>query len=1132
MLKSGILALVVLLVANTALAQDKVGVYWNGTYTQYVGTTPVTPGSTTGYLVLQNASNTSGVLGWEACFDIDGPGLFAGWTFPGDAVNAGTEPCFAVGYTTPLIYSANMVLGSFTFVATDVGPIMISMEPDWFASLPGEMSYIPADDPGVLIAMTTATGRPEVAGLNGANPLVTVSDELLDLGGVVVGNSTSGFLTVTNASGLPFELDISLESLCLSFSLPGGGGPLTIPPYSAQNIEVVFTPIVDRQVFCELDLGPNLNPIQVTGTGALLETSWTVTGGNNIGSITVGLTRTTTVTVRNTGETTFSIDVAMPDSCGDFSMVYGGGNFSINPNGSIQIPVVFAPTVLGYQQCRLLLGNDPVPDQWLWGTGIEPTPLWDAPLSYDFGTVSTGQAVTTALTVTNTGTLIFDLAASLPDSCPEFTIIQGGNPTSLFPGSSHGLLVQFYSPLPGNFQCPLDMGPIVWDIPLTASAAPGRGSILALPSPIVFPPTVEGLSNELDVSLTNLAGHDVDLDISHLPAAGAFSIVSGAGPITLNPDSLTTVRVRFAPPVQGQHSGTLELGAPYGSVPMSGAATDSTPVCLIQPATYLSFGSVNLNDSAVQSFAITNVGAVPMSINPVSDSPSFVINAVPEVLQPGELRNIEVTFQPQTGGSLTGTITTGVASCGVTVNGFGTIPPAWVSFAPDSLNYPLVIVGDSLAGQVTLTNVGAITLDLSPSILLPATGFSVAAGGGFNTLAPGASHAVSVNFQPAFEDTFISRLSFGPGIPPVPLFAHSIYVAPDCQVATNNVNFGQLAVGSTDTRLVAVTNNSTSDIVLNPVSSAPAFVVNATPITIVPGQTTQVQILFQPTEVLPYIGTVSLGNGLCAEINCFGQGTPGGTGNQDLLGIFWDADYTGNVTYVIASNTLFDGHLVLSNPSTGGGVAGWECDIDLTGSAVFTNWALQGDAINLGTGTEFVVGLASPLPYTNQALLADFQVLVLELDYEQPILFSVAPIRTPSVADQMSWIPGSNPEALLPMQPVTGFPVVATIEPAIPVGVELPNNPVTQLLPNVPNPFNPRTEIRFELSAPQQVSVRIYDVTGRLVRELVSGSLAAGPHSRVWQGRDNSGRQVPSGAYYVRFVTGEKVENQKIMLLK
>ncbi len=1132
-LRTRILALFVLslILATPTLAQDKVGVYWDGASSQNVGTTAATPGSTTGYLVLQDASNTSGVLGWEACFDINGPGVFAGWTFPGDAVNAGTDPCYAVGYTSPLPYSANIVLGSFIFVATDVGPITISMEPDWFASLPGEMSYIPGDDPGALIAMTTATGRPEVAGLNGANPLVSVSHELLDLGGTVVGNSISGFLTITNDSDLAFELDVSLQDLCISFSLPGGGGPLTVPPHSAQNIEVVFTPIVDRQVFCDLDLGPNLNPIQVTGTGALLVTSWTVSGGPDFGWVTVGQSKTIDITVRNTGETSFDIEVAMPDSCGDFSMVFGGGTFTINPNGTLKIPVVFAPTVVGYQQCQLLLGNNPVPNYWIWGTGIEPTPLWDAPLSHDFGTVSTGQAVTTAITVTNTGTLTFDLAASLPDSCPEFTITQGSNPVTLLPGFSHSMVVQFLSPLPGTFQCPLDMGPVVWDIPLTAVATPGPGSIQVLPSPITFPLTVEGLSNELDVSLTNLAGHDVDLDLSVLPTNGAFSFVSGAGPVTLNPDSLTTVRLRFAPPVQGEHTGSLELGSPYGSVPMAGPATDSTPICLIEPASYLSFGNVALDSTATQVFAITNVGAVPMTIAPSSDSPHYLISAPPEVLQPGEMSNLSVTFQPLTGGSLSGTISSGVNSCGgVAVNGFGIVPAEWVTIAPDSLNFPLVVVGNSFEIQAVMTNVGPMNLDLFPSILLPQTGFSVAQGGGLATLAPGASHTVSVAFSPAFEDTFESRLSFGPGIPPVPLQAHSVYVAPDCQVSASDVNFGQLAVGSTDTRLVVVTNNSAGDIVISPSSSSPIFEVSSAPVTIGPGATTALQILFRPTQVLPYTGTVSLGNGACADINCFGQGIPGGATNQDVLGIFWDTGYTQTLTGVTTPNSVVPGHLVLSNPSTSGGVSGWECAVEFTGPSIIVSWTLQGNAINLGSDNEFIVGLDAPLPYTDQALLADFQVLVLSLN--SPTNFNVVPLRFGSVPDQMSWIPGSNPEALLRMNPnVIGTNLVATIEPAILTGVELPVA-VTQLLPNVPNPFNPMTEIRFELASPQQVSLRIYDVTGRLVRELESGSLVAGPHARVWQGRDSSGRQAPSGAYYVRLVTEDKIENLKIMLLK
>lgn len=91
---------------------------------------------------------------------------------------------------------------------------------------------------------------------------------------------------------------------------------------------------------------------------------------------------------------------------------------------------------------------------------------------------------------------------------------------------------------------------------------------------------------------------------------------------------------------------------------------------------------------------------------------------------------------------------------------------------------------------------------------------------------------------------------------------------------------------------------------------------------------------------------------------------------------------------------------------------------------------------------------------------------------------------------------------------------------------------MTRLLPNIPNPFNPMTEIHFELDRPQLAKVSIYDVTGRLIKVLADGNLAAGPHMRVWRGRDSGGRQVPSGAYYVRLVSERKHDHTKIMLLK
>ena len=104
-------------------------------------------------------------------------------------------------------------------------------------------------------------------------------------------------------------------------------------------------------------------------------------------------------------------------------------------------------------------------------------------------------------------------------------------------------------------------------------------------------------------------------------------------------------------------------------------------------------------------------------------------------------------------------------------------------------------------------------------------------------------------------------------------------------------------------------------------------------------------------------------------------------------------------------------------------------------------------------------------------------------------------------------------------------PEVETLVPEVPTLA-------TRLLPNVPNPFNPQTEIRFELGEPGNVRVVIYDVTGHQVKVLASDYLVAGPYSRIWQGRDESGRQVSSGAYYVRLEVGGRVDHQKIMLLK
>ncbi|MFH1843685.1 MAG: DUF1349 domain-containing protein [bacterium] len=91
---------------------------------------------------------------------------------------------------------------------------------------------------------------------------------------------------------------------------------------------------------------------------------------------------------------------------------------------------------------------------------------------------------------------------------------------------------------------------------------------------------------------------------------------------------------------------------------------------------------------------------------------------------------------------------------------------------------------------------------------------------------------------------------------------------------------------------------------------------------------------------------------------------------------------------------------------------------------------------------------------------------------------------------------------------------------------------VTQLYPNAPNPFNPRTRISFDLAQSERVSLKIYSIDGRLVDTLVDSSLPAGRYAEFWSGTDSAGRRVASGTYLVHLVTPSKTQTRRMMLLK
>jgi DNA/RNA endonuclease YhcR with UshA esterase domain len=88
------------------------------------------------------------------------------------------------------------------------------------------------------------------------------------------------------------------------------------------------------------------------------------------------------------------------------------------------------------------------------------------------------------------------------------------------------------------------------------------------------------------------------------------------------------------------------------------------------------------------------------------------------------------------------------------------------------------------------------------------------------------------------------------------------------------------------------------------------------------------------------------------------------------------------------------------------------------------------------------------------------------------------------------------------------------------------------LAQNMPNPFNPKTTIAFNLTAPGDVTLEIYDVAGRRVATLLDRHMSAGAHVAQWDGKTSDGERAASGVYFYKLAAGDQRISKKMVLLK
>lgn len=116
---------------------------------------------------------------------------------------------------------------------------------------------------------------------------------------------------------------------------------------------------------------------------------------------------------------------------------------------------------------------------------------------------------------------------------------------------------------------------------------------------------------------------------------------------------------------------------------------------------------------------------------------------------------------------------------------------------------------------------------------------------------------------------------------------------------------------------------------------------------------------------------------------------------------------------------------------------------------------------------------------------------------------------------------------------IPSFRPTLEVEFTVPTGIGKGEVPIViELHPGVPNPFNPATTMRYALGRPGIVTLSIHDGRGRLIRVLTREWKTEGTYSVTWNGRDDRGRAMSSGVYFVRLESSGQIRSRKVVFLK
>ena len=618
----------------------------------------------------------------------------------------------------------------------------------------------------------------------------------------------------------------------------------------------------------------------------------------DFGSVPVGTTAVRSNTVTNTSRSPIVITQTQTGTSA-FTVTGQKLPLTLAPGQRAVLQIAYSPQSGGASQSKVVLASSQVrlsTTFTLRGTAILGSRIKLTPASISFGGVPVGQTQTQPATLSNSGRTPITVTR-IAASGKGFSLTGQSLPLTLQAGESANIGVSFTPASTGassgtisvvttvSLNLPvrpvtfgrrdnetrgaLGVAPTVVSATLSGTGM-GAGQLAILPSSLALGSVKIGASQTQSATLINSGSSDLTVRQASVTGKG-FRMDGLTFPLTLAAGQRKSFTVTFAPQSAGSASGsiavTTDAANPVVSVPVSAVAT--APGALISNPSSLSFGSVQAGNGQTLSAALTNSGGSSLTVSQASVSGSgFSVSGLnlPLTLAAGQSAAYSVTFNPQSGGSASGTLSfasdasNGVLAVPLTASAAAA---GALASSPSSLNFGAGQVGTPQTLSETLTNTGGSSLTITQANL-SGTGFSMTGLALPATLAPGQSTTFNVLFTPQTSGAASGSLAIVSNASNANLaisLTGNVATLGVLSASDSSLSFGSVQVNGTASQTETLTNTGGTNVTITQAqASGTGFSVTGLtlPMTLKPGQSFTFGAAFKPTSGGNATGSISV----------------------------------------------------------------------------------------------------------------------------------------------------------------------------------------------------------------------------------------------------------------------------------